>query len=252
MIYNQIKKIVGSALADPQRLEGFSMSDNLEPGILKGLMEAIKAKPAITVAVLCIMVACGLLSLGLAMFIFLQAPITSTIIKKLPTNVPPVNQQGGFIPFKAGDCNAGGSFPAPDPGTMQIYPTNIYCPYTLSGYPVGTLFLSMQYVEDVDQSDYANMQDHWNTFLQSLDQMNGAENHSYLDEPPTQYVIVVVKDTEPGAKDMSADISDLILYKQHFIISISGGVTVNDELDAQSLENELIQYAETTAGKHYK
>jgi len=165
------------------------------------------------------------------------------------------SQPGGtsqFTPFTTADCDARGSFPAPDAQSSQIYPVSIYCPFTLIGTVVGSINLSMEYVEDVAKSNYANRQQIWNESLQSLDKMDGAVNYSLLNEPPTQSVIVVVKDTEPGANDMTADIRDLILYREHFVIEINGGVTVTSETDASALELELIKFAKDTADRHYK
>ena len=161
------------------------------------------------------------------------------------------NNTPAFIPFTPEDCNLGG-FLAPDTATRQIYPTNIYCPYLLNRNLQGTLFLTLQYVEDPAKSDYADMQKAWNDTFQSWMKMNGAESHGLINTPLTQSVMVVVKGTEPGAQDMTADLLDLILYKDHFIIYISGGVTVTSESDASALDLELIKHAEETADSHYK
>jgi hypothetical protein len=168
------------------------------------------------------------------------------------TEIPSSGRSAEFIAFSNEDCYVGGSFPAPDLGTMQIYPYSIYCPFMTGGKLHGVVDLTIDYVVDPAKSDYADDQKIWNEKLQQYDNIEGARNYSLLKDPPTQSVIVVIPDTEKGAQEMNAELSDLILYKGHFIILVDGTVTVSSEADAAAIDLELIRYAEATADNHYK
>jgi len=229
------------------------MTDNLESGILEGFKEAIKAKPAITVVVLFIMVACGLLSCGEGLYIFTHAPITATIVKRLNNPGQSANQPSGFIPFTTGDCNVPGDFPAPDATQLNIYPTNIYCPFMPNGTVSGVIYLSVDYEPDLTNSPFASYQQGWKAKYQDLEKINSGTNYIFIDTPPTQETIIVVSKSHGFNGDaINGDIADLRLYKGHFIIEVTGNLNISSGADAQEADNLLIQYAMSLADRHYK
>jgi len=229
------------------------MSDNVESGMFEGFKEFIKTKPAMAVVALITLVFCGAITCATATILFIRSPITTTIGKKLSPNEQPAVQAGGFIPFAEGDCDVGGDFPAPDSASLTIYPTNIYCPFMLTGTAKGMIYLTVDYEPDLANSPFASFQQGWQAGYQSAEKIKGGTNFTLVVNPPEQETVIVVA-TNTGLLGTStdADIEDLRLYKDHFIIEIVANLTNCGGADAQPLDDELVQYATRLADKHYK
>jgi hypothetical protein len=163
----------------------------------------------------------------------------NTLVGKANSNS---NRGSGPTDFTKEDCNIPW-LPPPVAAEEDIFPTHIYCVYHAGGKLHGLVYLSLNYYQKAE--DAKKGFDGWHKNLEDY-----YKNYDIVYNTPDELFKMLVTPTEIGQYPDN-DFARVVLFRDHFVILIKGGVSNTSESEATGMVHDLVSYAMGIADEHY-